>query len=146
MGSDDITDPIRVVLADGDPLARRTLREALKAGGIRVVAEATSGQEAVALTTFYRPDAVMIDVRVPGGDGVAATSEIHERSPDTRVIVLAESDDQTLALRAIRAGASGYLSRDVEPEVLPRVVRGVMEGEAGVSRRVAMQLLEFYRR
>jgi NarL family two-component system response regulator LiaR len=137
---------IRVVIADGDALARRTLRDALQHDGLAVIAEATSGDEAVALTAFYHPDVVVIDVRVPGTDGIAATAQIQQRSPNARVVLLAESPDDAVALRAIRAGASGYLSRNIEPDVLPRVVRSVVDGEAGVSRRLAMHLLEAYQR
>jgi NarL family two-component system response regulator LiaR len=145
-GSEGGAMSIRTVVADGDPLARRMLRDALQTGGIMVVAEATSGTEAVALATFYRPDAVVMDVRVPELDGVEATSQIHASTPGTHVILLAEADDEALGLRAIRAGAAGYLSRSVEPDVLPRVLRGVVEGEAAISRRLAMHLLESYRK
>src|SRR5918998_500927 len=115
---------IRTVLADGDPLARRTVRDALQRGGITVVAEAPTGKEAVELTTFYRPDAVVMDVKVPGLDGIEATRQIHDRLPSICVVLLADESESALGLRAIRAGASGFLSRGVEPEVLPRVVRG----------------------
>ena len=137
---------IRTVLADGDPLARRTVRDALQRGGITVVAEATTGTEAVELSTFYRPDAVVMDVKLPGIGGIDATRIIHERSPETCVVLLAEEDDAALGLRAIRAGATGYLSRAVEPDVLPRVLRGALEGEAAISRRLAGELVESYRR
>jgi two-component system, NarL family, response regulator LiaR len=137
---------IRTVLADGDPLARRTVRDALQRAGITVVAEATTGTEAVELATFYRPDAVVMDVKMPGIDGIEATRMIHERSPDTCVVLLAEDAEGAPALRAIRAGATGYLSRAVEPDVLPRVLRGALEGEAAISRRLAGELVESYRR
>src|SRR5918992_4180945 len=101
---------IRTVLADGDPLARRTVRDALQRGGITVVAEATTGKEAVELATFYRPDAVVMDVKMPGLDGIEATRIIHERSPDTCVVLLAEDAEGAPGLRAIRAGATGYLA------------------------------------
>jgi DNA-binding NarL/FixJ family response regulator len=146
MGSEGEEPMIRAVLADGDPLARRTVRDALQRGGITVVAEAPSGKEAVELTTFYRPDAVVMDVKVPGLDGIEATRLIHERQPSTCVVLLADESESALGLRAIRAGASGFLSRGVEPDVLPRVLRGALEGEAAISRRLAMELVESYRR
>jgi NarL family two-component system response regulator LiaR len=137
---------IRTVLADGDPLARRTIRDALQRDGITVVAEATTGREAVELAAFYRPDAVVMDAQLPLLGGVEATRVIHDRSPAVCIVLLASNPDDTLGLSALRAGAAGYLSKDVEPEVLPRVLRGAMEGEAAISRRLAMSLVESYRR
>src|SRR5918992_124757 len=119
---------IRTVLADGDPLARRTIRDALQRGGITVVAEATTGTEAVELATFYRPDAVVMDVKMPGIDGIEATRIIHERSPDTCVVLLAEESEGAPGLRAIRAGAGLRPVRstltDREWEVLDLVAAG----------------------
>jgi len=145
--SEDGPAAIRTVLADGDPLARRTVRDALQRGGITVVAEATTGTEAVELTTFYHPDALVMDVKLPGLGGIEVTRIIHERAPETCVVLLGEESESegSLGLRAIRAGATGYLSRSVEPDVLPRVLRGAQEGEAAISRRLAMALVESYR-
>ena len=137
---------IRAVLADGDPLARRLLRDALQQDGITVVAEAATGREAVELTAFYRPDAVVMDASVPVLDGIEATRVIHERGPDVRIVLLASSPDDAFGLRALRAGASGYLAKNVEPHVLPRVLRSTCNGEAAISRRLAMSLIESYRR
>jgi DNA-binding NarL/FixJ family response regulator len=144
MDSEDAA--IRVVLADGDPLARRTIRDALQRDGITVVAEATSGREAIELAGFYRPDAVVMDAKLPEVDGVEATRTIHDRSPDTCIVLLASEPDDSLGLRALRAGAAGYMSKAVDPEVLPRVLRGAVEGEAAISRRLAMSLIESFRR
>jgi DNA-binding NarL/FixJ family response regulator len=137
---------IRVVLADGDPLARRTIRDALQRDGIVVVAEAANGHEVIELVGFYRPDVVVMDAALPEIDGVEATRTIHARSPSTCIVLIASSADDELGLRTLRAGAAGYLSKEVEPEVLPRVLRGALEGEAAISRRLAMSLIESYRR
>jgi two-component system, NarL family, response regulator LiaR len=137
---------IRAVLADGDPLARRTIRDALQRDGITVVAEATTGREAVELTAFYRPDAVVMDTQLPVVGGLDAARVIHDRAPGVCVLLLASTPDDTVALRALRGGASGYLSKEVDPELLPRVLRGALEGEAAISRRLAMVLIESYRR
>lgn len=137
---------IRAVLADGDALARRTIREALNGDGITVVAEATTGREAVELAAFYRPDAVMLDSALPQLDGVESARAIHEHAAHVCIVVLASTTDDELGLRALRAGATGYLSKDVDPDVLPRVLRGALEGEAAISRRLAMKLVESYRR
>jgi DNA-binding NarL/FixJ family response regulator len=144
--SDSEGGALRVVLADGDPLARRTIRDALQADGITVVAEATTGREAVELTAFYRPDAVIIDASVPEVDCIEVTRILHERSPGVCVIVLAAVLDDTVALRVLRLGASGYLEKTTDPELLPRVLRGALEGEAAISRRLAMTVIESYRR
>jgi DNA-binding NarL/FixJ family response regulator len=141
--SDSEGGALRVVLADGDPLARRTIRDALQQSGIVVVAEATSGREAVELTAFYRPDAVLMDTTA---DGLEAARIIHDRAPAICVVLLTSTPDDTAGLRALRAGAAGYLSKDVDPEILPRVLRGALEGEAAISRRLAMALIESYRR
>src|SRR5919107_5674678 len=117
MDSEDAA--IRVVLADGDPLARRSIRDALQGDGIVVVAEATSGREAIELAGFYRPDAVVMDAKLPEVDGVEAARTIHDRSPDTCIVLLASEPDDSLGLRALRAGAAGYPSKAVDPGGLP---------------------------
>ena len=137
---------IRIVIADGDPLVRRTLREALREEEMTVVAEATNAAETVELTSFYRPDVVVVDEQLPDGGGLEATRRIHTTSPTTRIVLLTAAPDDTLGLRALRAGACGYLSKDFEPGVLPRVLRGVAFGEAAISRRLAMLVVEADRR
>ena len=137
---------IRVVVADGDPLARRSIRDALQRDGIVVVAEATTGRETIELVSFYRPDAVIMDAAVPETDGIEAARIIYERQPGTSIVLMASAADDELGLRALRAGAAGYLSKEVQPEVLPRILRRAIEGEAAISRRLAMTLVESYRR
>jgi DNA-binding NarL/FixJ family response regulator len=144
--SDNDEAAIRVVLADGDPLARRSIRDAMHGDGIVVVAEATSGREAIELVGFYRPNALVMDAAVPEIDGIEATRIIHERQPGVCIVLVANVADDDLGLRALRAGAAGYLSKEVQPDVLPRVLRGAIEGEAAISRRLAMSLVESYRR
>jgi DNA-binding NarL/FixJ family response regulator len=137
---------IRIVIADGDPLVRRTLRETLRDEGMTVVAEATNGKETVELATFYRPDVVVLDEQLPEGGGLDTTRRIHTTLPDTRVVLMSSTPDDTVGLRALRTGACGYLAKDFEPGVLPRVLRGVVFGEAAISRRLAMALVEADRR
>jgi DNA-binding NarL/FixJ family response regulator len=137
---------IRIVIAEADPLARRSLRDAVANQGMTVVAEASTGQEAIDLAAFYRPDVVLMDDRPPSLDGVAAARSIHEPFPDVRVVLLAGEPDDRRALEALRAGAAGYLSRDFEPAALPRILRGALGGEAAISRRLAMSVIESYRR
>ena len=137
---------IRVLLADADPLARRMIRDALQRDAIVIVAEATNGREVIELAGFYRPDAVLMDATLPVVAGVEATRAIHDRAPDTCVVLMAAGPDDSVGLHALRAGAVGYLSKDVDPAVLPRVLRGTIEGEAAISRRLARTLIESYRR
>src|SRR5215210_4431153 len=93
---------VRTVLADGDPLARRTIRDTFQRNGITVVAEATTGREALELATFYRPDVVVMDERMPELDGIEVTRRLHERSPGICVILLSSAPDDERALRCLR--------------------------------------------
>ena len=137
---------MRIVVADGDALSRKVLTGALNNGVLAVVAEATSGHEAAELTRFYHPDVVLLGDRLVGVDTVHAVRMVLQAEPATRVIVLTATADDDEALKAIRAGAAGYLSKDLDLAALPRILRGVAYGEAAISRRLAMQLAEYYRR
>jgi DNA-binding NarL/FixJ family response regulator len=137
---------LRTILADDDPLARRVIRDTLHAAGITVVAEAANGREAVELGAFYRPDVVLMDYMMPGMDGLEATRRLQELAPEVRVVMLTGAGDEDLGLRALVAGASGWLTKDIELEALPRALRGTLQGEAAISRRLAMRLVEHYRR
>jgi DNA-binding NarL/FixJ family response regulator len=136
---------LRTIVADDDALARRSIRDALEGAGITVVAEAAIGREAVELAIFYRPDVVVMDHTLPGIDGIEATRRLREHDPSIRVVILVEAHDEDLGLRALRAGAVGYLSKEIDPDALPRMLRGVRDGEAAISRRFAMTLVEHYR-
>jgi NarL family two-component system response regulator LiaR len=134
--------PLRVIVADDDPLARRMLRDLLQMAGITVIAEAGSGREAVELGLYYRPDVVVMDLIMPGVDGLAATRQIVERAPEVRVVILTSSDDDEVGLMTLRAGASGFLCKDVGVEALPRALHCAKAGEAVVTRRLTMRLIE----
>src|ERR1700754_4910915 len=144
---DEINDemPLRTIVADDDPLVRRLIRDTLQRADVTVIAEASTGREAVELALFYRPDVVVMDFMMPEMDGIEATRRIYEPAPSIRVVLLTGAGDEELGLRGLRAGASGYLSKEVELEALPRALRGALEGEAAISRRLAMQLIEQYR-
>lgn len=137
---------MRVVVADGDPLARRMLRDMLLRDGVSVVAEATNGKEAVELAGFYGPDVVVLDALLPGGDVVETARTIGTRFPNVAIVLVAASPDDDQALRGLRAGAAGYLGKEFEPGMLARILRGVLDGEAAVSRRLAMLVVESDRR
>jgi DNA-binding NarL/FixJ family response regulator len=134
--------PLRVIVADDDPLARRMLRDLLQMAGITVIAEAGSGREAVELGLYYRPDVVVMDLIMPGVDGLAATRQIVERAPEVRVVILTSSDDDEVGLMTLRAGASGFLCKDVGVEALPRALQCAKNGEAVITRRLTMRLIE----
>jgi two-component system, NarL family, response regulator LiaR len=140
------TDFIDILIVDDDPLARRAIREALAAErDLDICAEANSGVEAIDLARRTHPDVVVMDVTMPGLDGIGATRRILEAQPEAKVVVFSATTDDELALLALRAGASGYLTKGIDLAVLPRVVRGVAAGEAAITRRLSAKLLERFR-
>ena len=130
--------PIRVLLADDHPVVREGLRGMLASEpDIEVVGEAGSGPEAVALAGRLRPDVVLMDLRMPGGDGVDAT----RRLAGTTVVVLTTYDSDADILRAVEAGAAGYLLKDTPRAVLADSVRAAARGETVLAPTVAGRLL-----
>jgi DNA-binding NarL/FixJ family response regulator len=138
---------VRVVLADDQALLRKGFRMILEAeDGIEIVGEAADGSDAVRLVELYRPDVVLMDVRMPVLDGIEATRAI-TTSPsggDTRVLILTTFDLDEYAFSALRAGASGFLLKDVPPAELVGAIKTVARGDAVVSPRVTRRLLEEY--
>jgi DNA-binding NarL/FixJ family response regulator len=135
---------LRAVIADDDPFARRVIKDVLQRAGVIVIAEARDGRQAVELTLHYRPDVVVMDVVMPELDGITATRQIRRQLPEQLVVVLtgAGSDDHELGLQALRAGASGFLSKDLELEALPRALEGLRQGQAAISRKLTLALIE----
>ena len=135
---------LRAVVADDDPFARRVIKSALTESGVLVIAEARNGREAVELALYYRPDVVIMDVVMPELDGILATRQILQAIPDQLVIALtgAADDDDELGLLALRAGAAGFLSKDVDINALPRTVDALRAGEAAISRRMTRRVIE----
>jgi DNA-binding NarL/FixJ family response regulator len=136
--------PVRAVIADDDPFARRVIKEVLQGAGVRVIAEAANGRQAVEYALYYHPDVMVMDVVMPELDGIMATRQIIKQLPDQLIIVLtgAGDDDDELGLQALRAGAAGFLSKDADIEALPRALEGVRSGEAAVSRKMTKRLIE----
>ena len=135
---------IRVLLADDQALVRAGFRLLLEsAGDIAVIAEAANGGEAVALTREHAPDVVLMDVNMPEVDGVTATHLIagDSRLAATKVVVLTTFDDEETVFAALRAGASGFLVKDVEPEELLQAVRVVARGDALLSPSVTRAVI-----
>jgi DNA-binding NarL/FixJ family response regulator len=141
---EDQQDQPRAVIADDDPFARRVIKDVLRRAGVIVIAEARDGRQAVELTLHYQPDVVVMDVVMPELDGIMATRQIRRRLPDQLVIVLtgAGSEDYELGMQALRAGASGFLSKDLEIEALPRALAGLREGQAAISRKMTLALID----
>jgi NarL family two-component system response regulator LiaR len=135
-------DPWRVVVADDDALARRTIDDVLRRAGMVVVAEAVDGREAVELVHYHEPDLVLMDIVMPGLDGIAATRRIVEERPDQIVILLTSAGSDDLGVLGLRVGATGYLRKDVDLEALPRAIAGTLRGEAAISRTMTRTLIE----
>ena len=130
---------IRVLIADDQPLARAGFRAVLEATGtIEVVAEAESGAEAIELARREAPDVVLMDVRMPGMDGIEAT----RRMPHQKVLILTTFGIDDYIIEALRAGASGFLLKDAPVEELVRAVRTVAAGDAQLSPAVTKRLLD----
>jgi DNA-binding NarL/FixJ family response regulator len=130
---------IRLLLADDHPVVRVGLRGMLEAADdLEIVGEASSGDEALVLATSLRPDVVLMDLRMPGGmDGAAATGRIVDRLPGTRVLILTTYDTDTDILRAVEAGATGYLLKDTPIDTLIEAVRAAARGETVLAARLA---------
>jgi DNA-binding NarL/FixJ family response regulator len=135
-----------VLIAAADPLVRRALQTILNGAGFEIVAETASAQTALAGVREHDPHVALIDVILEEGDGLETAEQIVRNSPEVRVIVLSASDDDTKAVKALRAGARGYLRKDIELEALPRAVNGVLAGEAAISRRLTMRVVDELRK
>ena len=145
-GQSQSSERTRVIVADDDPFARRMIKACLQRAGIVVVAEAHDGRQAVELTLYYQPDVVLMDVVMPELDGISATRQIVKELPQQLIVILTSSAEDEMGIVGLRAGAVGYLSKDLEVDVLPQALEGVMHGQAAISRRLSMQLIEQLRR
>lgn len=130
---------IRLVIVDDHPVVRDGLRGMLAAADFEVVGEAASGDEAVAVVTAVSPDVVLMDLRMPGSDGLSAIERL--RDHPCRVLVLTTYDTDRDVLPAIKAGATGYLLKDTPRDELQRAIRSAHAGEAVLSPAVATRLL-----
>lgn len=132
---------ITVLIADDHPIVRDGLRGIFTGRGFEVVGEAANGTEAVTLAERLRPDVVLMDLRMPGTDGVAAITELARLGNPARVLVLTTYDTDSDVLPAIEAGATGYLLKDAPREDLFRAVEAAARGEAVLSPAVASRLM-----
>jgi DNA-binding NarL/FixJ family response regulator len=134
-------DPLRVVVADDHPFYRRGLTRSLAASGVDVVAEAPSGAAAVQAVRDTVPDVVVMDLNMPGVSGLEATRQVLDEAPETRVLVLTVSADETDLTDAIVAGACGYVLKDRPVQEVIAGVRAAAAGESHFSAQLAMPLL-----
>ena len=138
-------EPIRVLIADDQPLVRRGLALILAPDpAFEVVGEAEDGAQAVTLAHRLRPDVVVMDIRMPVLDGVAATGRLSQELPGCRVLALSTFDMDEYVVAALRAGACGFLPKDISPEELVMAVRVVHTGEAAVAPRLLTRLISTY--
>jgi DNA-binding NarL/FixJ family response regulator len=135
--------PVRVLLADDQRLVRESLGTMLGLlPGIKLVASASDGEEALTLTDKHNPDVVLMDLRMPRLDGIEATRHLHKHRPDVRVIALTTYADDESVLGALRAGARGYLTKDASSDDIRRAILTVAAGEAALDPSVQHHVVD----
>jgi len=132
---------LRVMLVDDHALVRAAVRQAITAPDVEMVAEAATAEEALQLAPQIRPDVLLVDIDLPGMDGVGLVRELAPRLPDTRIVMLTVSNADHHLLDAMRYGARGYLTKDLSPEALLRAVRSAYDGELAMPRGLAARLV-----
>jgi DNA-binding NarL/FixJ family response regulator len=132
----------RILLVDDHPITRSALSALLRQHEMDVVGEAADGEEAIAAAARLTPDLVLLDLSMPGLDGLATLPRLREAAPACEVVVLTASGTEENLLAAIRAGAAGYLLKSEPPERIADFLRGVANGEAALSGAVARRLVE----
>jgi DNA-binding NarL/FixJ family response regulator len=134
--------PVKVLVVDDHTLFRKGIINLLQQqSGIEVVGEAKDGREGIALAKQLLPDVILMDVQMPGCNGIQATEAIHEELPDARIIMLTVSEQDEDLFAAIKAGARGYLLKSVEPDHLLKAIDLLMKGEAVIPHNMASKLL-----
>ncbi|MBC8506839.1 MAG: response regulator transcription factor [Anaerolineales bacterium] len=142
-----MTEPIRLLLVDDQRLMRDGLRTILELeGDLKVVGEAEDGQSGLNAFAEFNPDVVLMDIRMPGMDGVEATRRMIERCPEARVIILTTFDDDEYIFEGLRAGALGYLLKDVSGSELAEAIRKVAAGGALIEPSVARKVIAEFAR
>lgn|SRR5512143_2104392 len=138
-------DKLTVLIADDHPLFRKGMRALLEAmPGTEPAGEATSGAEAVRLAEQLQPDVVLMDLQMPDGGGLEAIRSITQTSPHIRVLVVTMFQDDDSVFAAMRAGARGYVLKDMKDEDIERAIRAVGNGDAIFSPAIAMRLMSFF--
>lgn len=139
-----VSDGLTVVIADDHAPTRAGVRAALAADGFAVVGEASNARAAVQLTEQHSPDVCLLDIHMPGS-GVAAAAEVSASVPEAAVVMLTYSREDDDLFDALRAGARGYLLKDMDPARLGAALRGVLNGEAALPRGLAARVLAEFR-
>jgi DNA-binding NarL/FixJ family response regulator len=138
-------DSLRILIADDHPLFRKGMRTLLTATAeIEVVGEATTGQEVIELAASLQPDVILMDLQMPGINGIEATRQIVHTSPHIRILVITLFEDDASVFTALRAGARGYILKDAKEEEMVRAIRAVSSGEAIFSPTIATRLMDFF--
>ena len=134
---------VRVVIVDDDALVRAALRLILESdSGVTVLGEGSDGRSGYDAARSLRPDVVLMDLHMPGTDGVWATAQIAADCPDTKVLVLTAFDTDAMVAAALRAGATGFLLKDSAPEIIFRAVHAAADGQRAFSGSVLDRLVE----
>jgi DNA-binding NarL/FixJ family response regulator len=134
----------RVILADDHPPTRAGVRYTLETAGMEVVGEASDANGAVDLALREQPDVCLLDIHMPGS-GINAARAITRELPETRVVMLTVSRDDEDLFEALRAGAAGYLLKDMDPDRVPNALEGVLAGEAALPRTLLLRVMDEFR-
>lgn len=132
------------MLVDDHALVRSAVRQAISVPDVEMVGEAASAEEAFDLALQVRPDVLLLDIDLPGVNGIRMLEELVPRLPDTRIVMLTVSDDERDLIDAIARGAAGYLTKDLSPEALLRALRGTQRGELAMPRRYAARVVRHF--
>jgi DNA-binding NarL/FixJ family response regulator len=130
------------MLVDDHALVRAAVRQAITGPDVTMVAEEATAEDALRVAMEVRPDVLLVDIDLPGMDGIRLVRELAPRLPDTRIVMLTVSSSEDDLIEAIRSGASGYLTKDVTPDALLRAVRSAHLGELAMPRRMAARLVQ----
>lgn len=142
---DAAVEPLRVLVADDHPMFRDGLRALLASTpDAELVGEAISGEEAVSLAADLQPDVILMDVQMPGMDGIEATRRVVQDSPHVRVLVVTMFEDDATVFKAMRAGARGYLLKGANYKEMLRAIVAVGNGEAIFSPKLAVRLMDYF--
>jgi DNA-binding NarL/FixJ family response regulator len=141
---DPASPPIRVMLVDDHALVRSAVSQAIASPDVELVAEASTAEDAFALALAVRPDIMLLDIDLPGMNGIQMLEELAPRLPDTKIVMLTVSDSERDMFEALARGAAGYLTKDLSPEALLRAIRGAARGELAMSRRASARAMRHF--